>query len=72
MILSILVPAQAKQAAEVIAGAILETKTEPFYADCNAIAPQTTSQIGDMMTGAGGRFVDVGIIGPPPGRGGAT
>lgn len=72
IILSILVPAQAKQAAKVIAKAILETKAEIIYADCNAIAPQTTCQIGEMITEAGGRFVDVGIIGNPPGKRGLT
>jgi 3-hydroxyisobutyrate dehydrogenase-like beta-hydroxyacid dehydrogenase len=71
IILSILVPAQAKQAARVIAKAILETKAEPVYADCNAIAPQTTCQISEMITEAGGRFVDVGIIGSPPGKRGS-
>jgi 3-hydroxyisobutyrate dehydrogenase-like beta-hydroxyacid dehydrogenase len=66
-----LVPAQAKQAARVIAKAILETEAKPIYADCNAIAPQTTCQIGEMITKAGGRFVDVGIIGSPPGKKGS-
>jgi len=72
ILLSILVPAQARQAAQVIAKAISETKSELIYADCNAIAPETTCQIGEMITAAGGRFVDVGIIGSPPGKGGST
>ena len=37
-----------------------------LYADCNAIAPQTVRAIGDVITAAGGRFADVGIIGGPP------
>ncbi|MEI9479259.1 MAG: NAD(P)-binding domain-containing protein, partial [Deltaproteobacteria bacterium] len=68
ILLSILVPAQARQAAQVIAKAISETHAELIYADCNAVAPQTACQIGEMITGAGGRFVDVGIIGSPPGK----
>jgi 3-hydroxyisobutyrate dehydrogenase-like beta-hydroxyacid dehydrogenase len=37
-----------------------------IYADCNAIAPQTACQIGDIITEAGGRFLDASIIGSPP------
>jgi 3-hydroxyisobutyrate dehydrogenase-like beta-hydroxyacid dehydrogenase len=71
IILSILVPAQAKKAARAVAKAILETEAKPVYADCNAIAPQTTCQIDEIITESGGRFVDVGIIGNPPGKGGS-
>jgi 3-hydroxyisobutyrate dehydrogenase-like beta-hydroxyacid dehydrogenase len=39
--------------------------------DCNAIAPDTAREIAGLVEGAGGRFLDAGIIGPPP-RGGAT
>jgi len=66
IVLSILVPSQAKQAAHVMAEVISQTKADFLYADCNAIAPQTTSEIRDMITAAGGRYVDAGIIGPPP------
>jgi 3-hydroxyisobutyrate dehydrogenase-like beta-hydroxyacid dehydrogenase len=72
IILSILVPAQAAQAAQLIAQAVSETKAELIYADCNAIAPQTTCQIDEMITDAGGIFVDTGIIGPPPRKEGLT
>jgi 3-hydroxyisobutyrate dehydrogenase-like beta-hydroxyacid dehydrogenase len=72
IILSILVPAQARQAAQVVARAISETKADLVYADCNAIAPQTARQIGDIIAEAGGRFVDASIIGPPPRREGVT
>jgi 3-hydroxyisobutyrate dehydrogenase-like beta-hydroxyacid dehydrogenase len=72
LILSILVPAQAMQAARVIAEAVSETKAELIYADCNAIAPQTACHIGDIITDAGGRFLDASIIGPPPRKEGVT
>ena len=72
IVLSILVPAQACQAAEAVARAISETGTDLVYADCNAIAPQTARRIDDMITEAGGRFVDASIIGPPPRRAGTT
>jgi len=65
ILLSILAPAQAKKAAHVIAQAISETKTDLTYVDCNAIAPQTVTQIGDMITNSGGCFIDASIIGFP-------
>jgi 3-hydroxyisobutyrate dehydrogenase-like beta-hydroxyacid dehydrogenase len=34
--------------------------------DCNAIAPDTVHEIAGMVEQAGGRFLDGGIIGPPP------
>lgn len=72
VILSILVPAQAKAAARLVAQAISETGAEVVYADCNAIAPRTTREIGEMITSAGGRYVDASIIGGPPRRKGTT
>lgn len=66
LLLSIMVPAQAKSAAQVVAQAIEETGADLVYADCNAIAPQTARAIGDLVTEAGGRFVDASIIGGPP------
>jgi L-threonate 2-dehydrogenase len=72
VVLAILVPDQARALAERIAGAVRATGAELLYADCNAIAPQTTREIGAVLTAAGARFVDAGIIcGPPiPGKGG--
>jgi 3-hydroxyisobutyrate dehydrogenase-like beta-hydroxyacid dehydrogenase len=78
LILSILVPAQAMQAAQKVAQAIAEVQTpgkanvKPLYADCNAISPQTACQIGEIIIKAGGRFVDASIIGPPPEKKGLT
>jgi 3-hydroxyisobutyrate dehydrogenase-like beta-hydroxyacid dehydrogenase len=72
LVLSILVPAQAKAAAHLVAQAISETGSEIVYADCNAISPQTTREIGEMITQAGGRFVDASIIGGPPRSKGTT
>jgi 3-hydroxyisobutyrate dehydrogenase-like beta-hydroxyacid dehydrogenase len=66
IILSILVPAEAVALAERIARALRATGATPLYADCNAIAPQTTRQVAEILAGAGARFVDAGIIGPPP------
>ena len=71
ILLSILVPAEALALAERIAGAVRGTGATPLYVDCNAIAPQTTRQVAEIIEGAGARFVDAGIIGPPP-QSGAT
>ncbi len=72
LILSIMVPAEAKGASQRVADALVETETDLTYVDCNAIAPQTTRQLDEIITRAGGRFVDASIIGPPPRRPGAT
>ena len=68
LILSIMVPAQASAAAQLVADTLQKTDTTITYVDCNAIAPQTVRQIGNTIAAAGGNFVDASIIGPPPRR----
>jgi 3-hydroxyisobutyrate dehydrogenase-like beta-hydroxyacid dehydrogenase len=68
LILCILVPAQAAGVAERVADALRATGASTYYADCNAVSPQTTRAIGEIITSAGGRYIDGGIIGGPPGR----
>lgn len=72
LVLSIMVPAQAMSAAETVADALRGTDTPLTYADCNAIAPQTVRKLGEVLTSAGGTFVDASIIGPPPRSSGTT
>ncbi|MEE8413479.1 MAG: DUF1932 domain-containing protein [Dehalococcoidales bacterium] len=72
MILSILVPAEATNAAKLVARALKDTGEQIVYADCNAIAPATVKEIGEIIVKAGSRFVDGGIIGGPPSPGGST
>ena len=72
LILSIMVPAQAMSAASIVAETLQQVDTTLAYADCNAIAPQTVRKLGDIITSAGGTFVDASIIGPPPRTPGAT
>ena len=72
VVLSILVPAAAPTLAERIARAVRASGATPLYVDCNAIAPQTTRRIAEIIEGAGARFVDAGIIGPPPKPGAAS
>jgi len=66
MILSILVPTEAKKVAEKVVVATKSTGDQIIYVDCNAIAPNTTKSINKIVIDAGNQFVDAGIIGPPP------
>ena len=43
-----------------------------LFVDANAVSPAKTLAIRDVVEGAGGRFVDGGIVGPPPERDGTT
>ena len=66
LVLSILVPARASGLALEVAAALKATGTDTPFADCNAVSPKTTREIGEIITGAGGRFIDGGIVGGPP------
>jgi 3-hydroxyisobutyrate dehydrogenase-like beta-hydroxyacid dehydrogenase len=63
-----LVPARATELAERVAAAMRATNSDLLYVDLNAIAPQTVRTISEIITDAGGRFADGGIVGPPPRR----
>ncbi len=65
-ILSIVPPADAQALAERLAPALRDVNRAPIYADCNAVDVQTVRSVGEVITAAGGRFVDGGIIGLPP------
>lgn len=80
VLLSVLVPAEALGLAERLAAAIRTThgtraahhaRGGLLYADLNAISPQTARRIGAIVSAAGARFVDGGIIGGPPRQGSA-
>ena len=43
-----------------------------IFVDCNAVAPETARKTGAVVEAAGARFVDGGIIGPPPAQAGRT
>ena len=69
LILSILVPAEVADSAREVAAALQRTGCDTFFVDCNAVSPQTAGAIHEIITDAGGRFIDGSIIGEPPGRG---
>lgn len=66
MLLSIVAPAEAMALASRLVPSIERAGGGVLYADCNAIAPETSRRIGEMIERAGGRYIDAGIIGPPP------
>jgi 3-hydroxyisobutyrate dehydrogenase-like beta-hydroxyacid dehydrogenase len=72
LLISVLVPSEARGLAERVAASLRRGGASLVYADCNAIAPQTVRQIRDVIGSVGSAFVDVGIIGGPPRPGGDT
>lgn len=66
IVLSIVPPGEALALAERLAPILARGARRPVYADCNAISPRTAEAVGAVVSGAGLRFVDAGIIGGPP------
>jgi 3-hydroxyisobutyrate dehydrogenase-like beta-hydroxyacid dehydrogenase len=66
LLLSIVAPAGAEALADRLAKAIPAARSDITYVDCNAVAPSTAARIAAVIEAAGGRFVDAGIVGPPP------
>ena len=66
LILSILDPGKAVKVAENVAKLIHKIEKKLPFADCNATSPATALKLKEMIEGAGGFFIDVGIIGGAP------
>jgi len=66
VVLSIMDPGSAVNFARLAAEALRATGSNSLIVDCNAIAPDTVRQIAGVIQQGGGRFLDGGIIGPPP------
>ena len=66
VVLSVMNPGAATDFAREATNAMRESGRRILFADCNAIAPDTTHEIARMVESAGGRYVDGAIIGPPP------
>ena len=66
VVLSIMDPGAAVDFAREVSDAIRTSGRRTLIVDCNAIAPQTVYEIATLVEQAGGRFLDAGIIGPPP------
>jgi len=66
VVLSIMNPGAALDFAREAADALRANGRRTLIVDCNAIAPDTVHVIAGVVEQAGGRFLDAGIIGPPP------
>jgi 3-hydroxyisobutyrate dehydrogenase-like beta-hydroxyacid dehydrogenase len=65
-VFSIVPPGAALGLAERLVPVLAATVAKPIYVDCNAVAPTTAERIGAIIAPTGCRYVDAGIIGPPP------
>jgi 3-hydroxyisobutyrate dehydrogenase-like beta-hydroxyacid dehydrogenase len=70
LILSIVPPGEALALAGRLQPALQRARKKPVYVDCNAVSPQSVCEIADAIGVTGAGFVDAGIIGGPPKRGG--
>ena len=52
--------------ATALARKVAEARFHGVFVDCNAIAPETARAAMEIAEAAGARFVDGGIVGPPP------
>src|ERR1035437_4768878 len=66
VVLSIMNPGAALDFGREAADALRASGRQTLIVDCNAIAPDTVREIAGGVERAGGRFLDAGIIGPPP------
>ena len=65
LIISVCPPHAALDVAAAVAAAA-KGKRDWLYLDANAIAPTTARRVSEIVEGAGARYVDGGIVGPPP------
>ena len=66
VVLSVMNPGAALDFACDAANALRSSERQTLIVDCNAIAPDTVHEIASVIERSGGRFLDAGIIGPPP------
>jgi 3-hydroxyisobutyrate dehydrogenase-like beta-hydroxyacid dehydrogenase len=66
VVLSVMNPGSALDFAARAADALRATGSHTLVADCNATSPDTVREIATLIEEAGGRFLDGGIVGPPP------
>jgi 3-hydroxyisobutyrate dehydrogenase-like beta-hydroxyacid dehydrogenase len=65
-LLSIVPPVDAVALAKRLSPALAPAARKPIYVDLNAISPETTKKVAQIVQATGARFVDGGIIGGPP------
>lgn len=72
IILSIVPPGEAVALAERLAALIVRREKKPVVVDCNAVNVDTVQRIEEIIGSAQAPFVDGGIIGFPPQKGGKS
>lgn len=66
LVLSVISPAGAVALAGELAAALRRTRRRIVVADLNAVSPEHAREAAELVTAAGGRFVDGGVLGAPP------
>ena len=66
LIMSMTVSAAVPGLCRQVADALRATGADTLFAECNAISPRLVRELEPVISDAGGRFVDVSIIGGPP------
>ena len=72
VVLSIVPPEAAEHVAEDLAARASAASVRPLIVDLNAIAPETSRRLAEVIRGAGCDYVDGSISGPPPWSTGTT
>lgn len=72
VVLSIVPPEAAERVAEDLAARASAASAQPLVVDLNAIAPETSRRLAEVIRGAGCDYVDGSISGPPPWKPEAT
>ena len=68
IVLSILPPRAAAEFAGEAASAMASSRNAPTFVDCNAVSPESAQAIAQLFLDTDAAFVDVGIVGGPPGE----
>ena len=72
LVLSILPPEYALDAARGAAAALKSSGAAPIFVDCNAVAPATAIEMSWAFAAIDAKYIDGGIVGNPPGKGKPT
>ncbi len=68
-LLSVVPPQEVLATAKSLAPALEAATAKPLYIDCNAINPETTRAVGEVVAATGAHYLDGSIIGLPPREG---
>ena len=69
LMLCIMPPEFGPATADAVAAAMKSSGATPPFAECNAVAPETSRSMAAVIKAAGAVYIDAGIVGSPPGKG---